>query len=66
MSMSSGGPGPAAVAAATGGDGQSPQRKPSQGIKLKQQLGVLNGVALIAGSVIGSGIFVSPRGVLQV
>ena len=38
---------------------------PSSGIKLKKQLGAYNGVALIAGSVIGSGIFVSPRGVLK-
>lgn len=38
---------------------------PGSGIKLKKQLGPYNGVALIAGSIIGSGIFVSPRGVLK-
>lgn len=34
-------------------------------VKLKRKLGVFEGVAVIIGCVVGSGIFVSPKGVLQ-
>jgi len=35
-----------------------------EGVRLKRQLGLLHGVGIVAGLVIGGGIYISPRGVI--
>lgn len=34
-------------------------------VELRPQLGLLNAIAMIVGSIVGSGIFISPKGVLE-
>lgn len=36
-----------------------------QRVVMERRLGLLDGVAMIVGTIVGSGIFISPKGVLQ-
>ena len=51
--------GPSKEAEATGAD------QKGQDIKLQPKITLINGITVIVGSIIGSGIFVSPKGVLE-
>lgn len=43
----------------------SNERDSDDGVQLKRRITLFNGVAIIVGSIVGSGIFVTPKGVLE-
>jgi amino acid permease len=47
------------------GDPVSTERDSDDGVQLKRSITLFNGVAIIVGSIVGSGIFVTPKGVLE-
>ncbi|XP_061163232.1 large neutral amino acids transporter small subunit 1-like [Saccostrea echinata] len=46
-------------------DSVSIERDSDDGVQLKRRITLFNGVAIIVGSIVGSGIFVTPKGVLE-
>lgn len=44
---------------------ESPIQEVPEKVKMKKQLGLLEGVAIILGIIFGSGIFISPKGIIK-
>uniref|UniRef100_A0A1Q3EZK6 Putative amino acid transporter n=2 Tax=Culex tarsalis TaxID=7177 RepID=A0A1Q3EZK6_CULTA len=51
--------------AGSAGDAPPPEGANPEKVKMKKELGLLEGVAIILGIIFGSGIFISPKGVLM-
>lgn len=47
------------------GEDERNEAEPSGGVRLKKELSLVNGVAIIVGIIVGSGIFVSPSNALK-
>lgn len=62
---------PPNIMATSAGEGKNPNKREgseesaNSRVQMKKQLGLLEGVAIILGIIFGSGIFISPKGVIQ-